>query len=120
MNVRDKRDQAVKLFVNFSIASVYLITATLVTGSPVFSVGIKGVLASVYTGIFEMGLTFYLWLRAMQLATTNDKIGNLVYLTPFLSLIFIHFIVKEPVYYTTLAGLVLIIAGIVFQNYKRV
>ncbi len=116
MNVRDKRDQAVKLFVNFSIASVCLITATLVTGSPLFSVGARGVLASVYTGIFEMGLTFYLWLRAMQLAPTNDKIGNLVYLTPFLSLIFIHFIVKEPVYYTTPGGLILIIAGIVFQN----
>jgi len=118
MNVRDKRDQAVKLFVNFFIASLYLITATLVTGSPVFGIGIKGIMASVYTGIFEMGLTFYLWLRAMQLAATNDKIGNLVYLTPFLSLIFIHFIVKEPVYYTTLIGLVLIISGIIFQNRK--
>ena len=120
MNVRDKRDQAVKLFVNFSIASVCLITATLVTGSPLFSVGARGVLASVYTGIFEMGLTFYLWLRAMQLAPTNDKIGNLVYLTPFLSLIFIHFIVKEPVYYTTPGGLILIIAGIVFQNTRGI
>jgi drug/metabolite transporter (DMT)-like permease len=119
MNVRDKRDQAVKLFVNFSIASLYLITATVITGTPLFSTGIKGILASAYTGVFEMGLTFYLWLRAMQLATTNDKIGNLVYLTPFLSLVFIHFIIDEPVYYTTIIGLVLIISGIIFQNRNR-
>lgn len=119
LNVRDRRDQAVKLFVNFLFASGYLLIATAVTGSPLITIGIKGVAASVYIGIFEMGLTFYLWLKAMQLAESNDKIGNLVYLTPFIALVFIHFIVKEPVYYTTLAGLGLIIAGIVYQNRKK-
>ena len=67
-----------------------------------------------------MGITFFFWLKALQLAETSDKISNLVYLAPFLSLVFIHFIINEPVYYTTPAGLLLIISGIYIQNRKTI
>jgi len=45
-------------------------------------------------------------------------VSNLVYLAAFLSLIFVHFILNEPVFYTTPAGLLLIITGILIQNRK--
>ena len=77
---------------------------------------IKGILAGVYTGIFEMGLTFYLWLKALKLAETADKISNLVFLAPFLSLVFISIFLGEHIYYTTFIGLVLIIGGIIYQK----
>ncbi len=115
-NVRDKRDEAVKLFVNFLFGSAYLIAALVITGSWPEHLGLKGSIASVYVGFFEMGITFYFWLKALQLAVTTDKVSNLVYLGPFLSLVFVHFILHEPVYYTTPAGLLLIISGILFQN----
>jgi len=79
-------------------------------------VSLKGFAASVYVGVFEMGVTFYLWLKALQLAETSDKVSNLVYLAPFVSLVFLYLIIKEPVYYTTPAGLLLIITGIFIQN----
>jgi len=65
-----------------------------------------------------MGITFFFWLKALQMSETTDKVSNLVYIAPFLSLIFVHFIIHEPVYYTTLAGLLLIISGILIQNRK--
>jgi drug/metabolite transporter (DMT)-like permease len=65
-----------------------------------------------------MGITFFFWLKALSMAKTTDKVSNLVYLAPFLSLIFLHFIIHEPVYYTTPLGLLLIISGIFVQNYK--
>ncbi|HNW57479.1 MAG TPA: EamA family transporter, partial [Bacteroidales bacterium] len=55
-------------------------------------------------------------LRALKLASSTDKVSNLVYIAPFFSLIFVHFFLHEPVYYTTLAGLLLIISGICIQN----
>jgi drug/metabolite transporter (DMT)-like permease len=115
-NMKDKRDESVKLFTNFMFASVYLLIAFLIFRNPDYGISPKGIGASVYVGIFEMGITFYMWLRALQLAVTSDKISNLVYLAPFLSLVFVHFIIKEPVYYTTPAGLLLIISGIFIQN----
>jgi drug/metabolite transporter (DMT)-like permease len=119
LNVRDKRDEAVKLFLNFLFGSAYLIITLLVTGALNFETfGLKGVSASIYIGIFEMGITFWFWLKALQLAASTDKVSNLVYLAPFLSLIFVHFILHEPVYYTTPAGLLLIIFGIWVQNHR--
>jgi drug/metabolite transporter (DMT)-like permease len=119
LNVRDSRDEAVKLFLNFLFGSAYLVAAMTITGSWNINIGFRGLAASVYVGIFEMGITFLFWLKALQLATTTDKVSNLVYLAPFLSLVFVHFILKEPVYYTTPAGLVLIICGILIQNRKK-
>jgi drug/metabolite transporter (DMT)-like permease len=115
-NMKDRRDEAVKLFTNFLFATVYLLIAIAFFRDPESVISFKGAAASVYVGIFEMGITFYFWLKALQLSTTSDKVSNLVYLAPFISLVFVHFILKEPVYYTTPAGLLLIISGIFIQN----
>jgi drug/metabolite transporter (DMT)-like permease len=116
LNVKDKRDESVKLFLNFLFGSVYLLAAMTLTGKWDEPVSLKGLAASTYVGIFEMGITFLFWLKALQLAKTTDKVSNLVYFAPFLSLIFVHFILHEPVYITTMAGLLLIISGILIQN----
>jgi drug/metabolite transporter (DMT)-like permease len=120
LNVKDKRDEAVKLFLNFLFGSAYLLTAMILTGNSQPVIGLKGAAGSVYIGIFEMGLTFFFWLKALSLASTTDKVSNLVYFAPFISLLFVHFFLNEPVYYTTPAGLLLIIAGILIQNRKTV
>lgn len=120
LNVRDKRDESVKLFLNFLFGSIYLLTTMILTGNWHDVPGLKGVLGSVYIGIFEMGITFFFWLKALSMASTTDKVSNLVYFAPFISLVFVHFILKEPVYYTTPAGLLLIIGGILVQNRKSV
>lgn len=120
LNVKDKRDEAVKLTLNFLFGSAYLLLAMFFTGAWENTDFTRpGLAASVYVGLFEMGLTFWLWLKALKLAETTDKVSNLVYLAPFLSLVFVHFILREPVYLTTPAGLVLIIAGILIQNRKQ-
>jgi drug/metabolite transporter (DMT)-like permease len=115
-NVKDKRDESVKLFTNFLFASLFLVVATIVTGNWHPDMTLKVFSASVYVGVFEMGITFFFWLKALQLAENSARVSNLVYLAPFVSLVFLYFIIKEPVYYTTPAGLLLIITGIFFQN----
>jgi len=116
LNVKDKRDEGIKLLLNFVFGSVYLIITMIIAGKWPFEVEIRGSLAAVYVGIFEMGITFFLWLKALQMAPTTAKVSNMVYLAPFLSLIFVHYILHEPVYYTTPLGLIMIISGIFIQN----
>ncbi|MEA1886813.1 MAG: DMT family transporter [Bacteroidota bacterium] len=115
LNLKDKRDESNKLLLNFLISTIYIGIYLLATGG-FGHISIKGLLAGVYTGIFEMGLTFYLWLKALKLAETTDKISNLVFLAPFLSLVFISIFLGEHIYYTTFIGLVLIIGGIIYQK----
>ena len=116
LNVKDKRDEGIKLLLNFAFGSIYLIAIMIITGKWHTIVGLKGAAAAVYIGLFEMGITFLFWLKALRMASTTAKVSNLVYIAPFLSLVFIHFILHEPVYYTTPVGLILIISGIFVQN----
>ncbi|MFN8239156.1 MAG: DMT family transporter [Bacteroidales bacterium] len=116
LNMKDRRDESVKLFMNFMFASLYLIAAIIITGKNPLEATPRGIFASVYVGIFEMGITFWFWLKALQLAETSDRVSNLVYLAPFISIVFLYFIMNEPVYFTTPVGLLLIISGIVVQN----
>jgi drug/metabolite transporter (DMT)-like permease len=118
LNLRDKRDEAVKLFMNFLFGSIYLIVAMIIAGKWPGEISFKAFASSIYIGLFEMGITFFFWLKALQMANTTAKVSNLVYIAPFLSLIFVHFVLHEPVYYTTLAGLLLIISGILIQTRK--
>ena len=116
LNLRDKRDQAVKLLTNFIFGSAYLLIAMTATGSFHEHISLKGLSAAVYCGFFEMGITFWLWLKALELSPTSDKVSNLVFFAPFISLVLLHFIIHEPVYFTTPIGLIFIITGVIIQN----
>jgi drug/metabolite transporter (DMT)-like permease len=118
INIKDKRDDVLKLFLSAMISLVLVLVLAAATGNLSF-IFTKPLLPAVYIGLFEMGIPFVLWLKALQLSESTGKISNLIYLTPFLSLIFIHTILKERLYYTSLIGLGLIIAGILIQRIKK-
>jgi len=117
-NVRDKRDQVVKLFQNFIFGTLYLLPIVFFFSDFEIHPG-RSMYSIIYIGFFEIGITYILWLKAMELSTNNAKIGNLVFLAPFVSLIFIHFILKESIYITTFIGLVFIVGGIFIQQTDR-
>jgi len=117
-NVRDRREEIVKLFLNFTIGMIYLIPFVAIFSSFRIQWG-SGLAAVIYSGIFEVGITYVFWLKAMNLTTSNAKIGNLVFFAPFLSLVFIHFILKENIYLTTFIGLIFIVSGVLVQQLDR-
>ena len=115
LSVLDKREEIFKLFWNFAFGLIYLlITALIFTDFRLPNA--KGIPAAVYIGLFELGVTYILWMKAMQLSQNNAKTGNLIFISPFLSLLFIHFILGETIYFTTFIGLAFIISGIWFQQ----
>jgi len=117
LNVKKGGDEDLLLLLNFFFASVYI---SLLTGmlKEFQNLDLLGVGLAVYSGAFEMGITFLLWIKAMKLSQSNDRISNLVYLAPFLSLIFIHFFVGETIYVTSIAGLTLIVLGIILEKIR--
>ena len=114
-NLRDRRDPVLKLFLSFGFGSLFIL-ATVLLGEGIRTPNWPGFLGGIYSGLFEMGLTFLLWLRALELAGATARVSNLVFLAPFLSLVFIRVLVGEPILPSTLAGLVLIICGILLQQ----
>ncbi len=115
LNTKDRQDEAVRLFVNFLFASGYILVLMLVLGDEK-AYAWRGLLGGVYIGLFEMGITFLVWLRALRSARTTAHVVNLIYLVPFLSLCVIALVLGEKILPSTIVGLVLIIAGIVLQR----
>lgn len=115
LNVRDQREETLKLFMNFLFGFLYTLIYCVFTGNLIIP-GLEGALGSVYIGLFEMGITFVLWLKALKYAENTAKVSNLVYLSPFISLVFISVIIGEKILPSTIAGLTLIITGIVLQQ----
>ncbi len=67
-----------------------------------------------YNGIFTMALATTFWAMALESGKTAI-ISNLAYLTPFISLIWTFFVLKEPIHLTSLLGLAVIVLGIFLQ-----
>lgn len=109
-NTRNSTDPILALLVNFAAALPLILAATLVTsGLPAWDS--PGLAAAAYVGVFEMGISFVLWLKAMRLTDSTARIGNLIFLSPFLSLALINLILGERIHATTYLGLAFILAG---------
>jgi len=107
-------DPVVELFVNFLFGSIYLIILSLFV--PMEWPCSKGLFAGIYIGCFEMGFTFILWAKALKMAENKMVLTQITYLSPLLSLIFIHYILGENITNLTFVGLLLVIGGIYISN----
>lgn len=116
LNMKDARDALGKLVLNFGFGTLYTAILFLIA-SPTLSSDWQGFAGAGYIGLFEMGFTFFFWLLALKYSDTTARVSNLIFLSPFLSLIFIRIIVKEPIMISTIGGLVLIISGVFIQHY---
>jgi drug/metabolite transporter (DMT)-like permease len=116
-SARDSRDPVVALFCNFLCGSVFVLFYCLFF-VPLTPPPFAGLLGALYIGAFEMGITYVLWLAALQRARSAAQISNLIFLSPFLSLLFIHLLVGEEIYPSTYAGLGLIVAGLLLRNWR--
>lgn len=78
-----------------------------------------GLLGAAYVGLFEMGITYVIWLMALKAAPNIARISNLIFLSPFLSLILISTVLDEAIVPATLAGLALVLTGTLVQQLRR-
>ncbi len=118
LNVKDNREAVVKLLVNFLFGFLYSLLTVALTGGLTIPAW-QGVAGGIYLGLFEMGITFVLWLNALKYSATTARVSNIIYLSPFISLIIIHFTIGETIRAATVAGLLLIVSGIIVQEYVR-
>lgn len=65
-----------------------------------------------WVGLIEMGFTFLFWQRALRLTGNAARIGQLIFLSPFLSLVLIDTVLGEDVRATSVVGLAVIVAGL--------
>ena len=117
-HTRGTHDAVIGLFLSFLFGLPLVLAVTALFSTVVIAPESgKGLFGALYIGVFEMGITFVLWLQALKLSVTTAKISTLIFFSPFLSLVFIHFLVGEEIRIATIVGLTFIICGTVLQQW---
>lgn len=108
-------DTILALFISFFFGSLFLLVGLLFIDVQLYSS--KGLLSAIYVGLFEMVIPFIFFGLALKRTDNPALINQLCYLSPFISLFIIRSVLGEQIYFTTFIGLVLIVGGILFNEY---
>ena len=114
LTIKDPRDPLKGLCLNFLVALPVTGVACYVFSD--FEFSFEGFLAASYVGTIEMALGFLLWSSALKFTASTSRISNLIFLSPFISLVFIRLFLEEDIKISTLFGLTLIVVGLVVQQ----
>jgi len=93
-NTKNSNDSLVSLFLIFMFSFPFILIFVFLSNSFVIP-SFKGLIGSIYVGCFEMGVSLVLWQSALKISTTVSRIASLVFITPFLSLVILHFVLGE-------------------------
>jgi len=115
LNLKDKRDPMVKMFTSFLFGTAYILITALILRIQLIP-NLNGLALAAYVGLFEMGITFLVWFKALSLSKKPGLLGIYIYITPFLSLLLINFVLKEVIHPSAVVGLGLIVGGILLNR----
>ena len=115
LNTRSTHDPSLALTGGFLCATPIAVVLCATLGGGVPPLGFP-LASAVYVGFFEMGFTWLLWSLALRSARNVSRVGNLIFLSPLLSLGLIATVLDEPVHPATLIGFALILPGVLLQQ----
>lgn len=120
LNMKDQREETGKIMLNLLFGFIYILFYLIITGVSITLPTQNAVYGAIYIGSFEMSITFVIWLKALNYSANTAKVSNLIYLSPFFALFWINLLVGETIRTSTVAGLILIVFGIAFQQFLDV
>ena len=116
--VRASDDPLVMMTASFAVGAIAVgITCHIEYGLPALSLRRLGYGA--WVGLIEMGITFLLWQQALRATAHAGRIAQLIFLSPFISLILIDQVLGEEVQLRSIVGLAVIVAGLLVANRSR-
>ena len=111
LNTRCESSPTALMFWSFTVAVPILSLAILATdGIPPLTA--NTIFYGAWVGLLEMGVTFLTWQSALRLTAHVSRISQLIFFSPFLSLLLIYFVLGEPVGLGAVIGLLVIVAGV--------
>ncbi|QFU23981.1 DMT family transporter [Shewanella eurypsychrophilus] len=115
INTKDKGDPVVSLLLSFLVGFPFILV-TLLWTQELPSWNTQAFSAGIYVGLFEMGVTFVLWLIALKKADRTASISTMVFMSPVMSIGFIAWILQEQIARSTYVGLALILTALALQQ----
>ena len=116
LNMRVTCDKFVAMLVYYAATTAASLICVLTEG-PIPLLTLTQWSGILWLGVLTNGLAYTSWALAMDRGDTA-KLSNLAYLTPFLSLVYIFFLLHEPIALSSYLGLLFILSGVLLQVAK--
>ena len=117
--VRASDDPLVMMTASFAVGAIAIgIACAFTLGLPALSWRRLGYGA--WVGLVEMGVTFLLWQQALRRTAHAGRVAQLIFLSPFISLLLIDQVLGERVHASSFVGLAGIVAGLLVSGRPRV
>jgi len=113
LNQKMKYNKSMTLMISYLATFIFTTLVNLINGD-IFIPGTNQMLGFMWNGVFTVAIANTFWVMALETGKT-EKVSNLAYITPFLSLVWTSLFLNEEIKLNSLVGLVIIIAGILIQ-----
>jgi len=100
-------------------AALPCITLVTAVGPGLPELSREAILYGGWVGCIEMGFTFLLWQAALRHTQHAGRLAQLIFLSPFASLLLIHWVLGEHIGWGAVAGVVVIVAGLGITQSNR-
>lgn len=117
LNRKVHYEKSLSMMVNYAVTFLLTTLINGVRGDLFLPTGLQA-LGMAWNGMFTMAAAGTLWIMALDRGKT-EKISNLAYITPFLSLVWTTLILKEAFNPLSILGLAVIVSGILIQFERR-
>lgn len=106
-------DKGISMMNNYLITFILTTIINVVNGE-LFLPNMLQCAGIAWNGMFTMALANTLWILALEKGKT-EKVSNLAYITPFLSIVWVSVFLKEELSIYSIVGILVIIIGIFIQ-----
>lgn len=117
LNQKMNYNKSMTLMVSYFAAFMFTTLVNLINGD-IFIPGTNQMLGFLWNGIFTVAIANTFWVMALETGKT-EKVSNLAYITPFLSLVWTYLFLNEAIKLNSLVGLIIIIFGILIQMKEK-
>ena len=117
LNQKMNYNKTMTLMVSYFATFIFTTVLNLIKGD-LFIPEVNQVIGFLWNGIFTVAIANTFWVMALETGKT-EKVSNLAYITPFLSLIWTFLFLDEKIKLNSLIGLLIIILGIFVQMKEK-
>ena len=113
LNQKMNYNKSMTLMASYLATFIFTTLVNLINGD-IFIPATNQILGFIWNGIFTVAIANTFWVIALETGKT-EKVSNLAYITPFLSLVWTSLFLNEEIKLNSLVGLIIIIVGILIQ-----
>jgi len=116
---RFEYDKYSSMFIYYIFATLLIIPTTLFFSDFIVPKSLITIISILLLGGLINSIAFVFWFKALKLGNTH-KIANLIYMVPFLAMVWTYFLNSEQFVISSIVGLILIIMGVIIQLKNKI